>query len=178
MKAFVFGNGQGYTRTQDLDGRMTSYNLGSISRSVAYDSKSRISGFTHTASALDQTFSYDNLDRLAGWTAFGTGQQFSYDLNGNRTGVTIGASNYGDTISGTSNRLASTAGPTARSYAYDAAGTPAVTAVRSPMMSANGSSGPRTDRPPRTTRSTHSVSACGRVQGARRQSFTTTPVVE
>ena len=122
------------TRTYDLDGRLTSYPLGNGSqsglvRTVAYDSSSRITGFTHVdGSGVSQptwnhTFNYDNLDRLTGWGQNTTAYGYGYDASGNRTGYSPGANNYTNTIASTSNQLSSTTGPSpARSNTYDADG--------------------------------------------------------
>jgi len=65
---------------------------------VGYDADSRIMAFTHNQSACDQTFSYDNLDRLSGWSGFNSTQSFGYDLTGNRTSLSIGGSSYPYTV--------------------------------------------------------------------------------
>jgi uncharacterized protein RhaS with RHS repeats len=41
--------------------------------------------------AFNQTFGYDDLNRLSSWTASSTSQAYQYDLTGNRTRLTIGA---------------------------------------------------------------------------------------
>ena len=119
-------------RTYDLDGRVTSYQIGSgIVRTVAYDAASRVSTMTHASAGgevfdpatLNQSFGYDNLDRLTGFTAQNTSQSFQYDATGNRTQATFGASASNSTVSTTSNRLTAASGPLpAKIYAYDAAG--------------------------------------------------------
>lgn len=120
------------TRTYDLDGRVTSYNLSNgIVRSLAYDAAGRITAMTHSGSGgglndptlLNQSFGYDDLDRLTGVTAASTSQAFLYDANGNRTQASFGASLYNTSVSSTSNRLTAAAGPLpAKTYTYDAAG--------------------------------------------------------
>ena len=83
----------------------------------------RISGFTHNQSAFDQSFGYDNLDRLSGWSGFNTTQGFGYDLTGNRTSLSIGGSGYAYTVQSTSNRVTQTAGPGGvKSFGFDVAG--------------------------------------------------------
>jgi RHS repeat-associated protein len=120
------------TRTYDLDGRVTGYPIGNgIQRTVAYDAANRITGMTHAGAGggvsdptiLNQSFGYDNLDRLTGFTAANTSQAFQYDATGNRTQATFGASSYVSSVSATSNRLTAAGGPLpAKSYVYDAAG--------------------------------------------------------
>lgn len=120
------------TRTFDLDGRMISYPLGSaVQRTLTYDAANRITAMTHSGAGtgandpanLNQSFGYDNLDRLISYTAVSTSQAYQYDINGNRKQATFGASVYTSVVSSTSNRLTSAAGPLpAKVYSYDAAG--------------------------------------------------------
>lgn len=140
VKGWSWGNSSetavnGYARTYDLDGRVTSYNLGNALttgtlRTVAYDAGSRIISYTHTGasttpvpSSLNQTFGYDVTDRLKSNGSATTNRSYSYDDSGNRTNFGIGSSNYANTISATSNRLMATAGPLpAKTNSFDAAG--------------------------------------------------------
>ncbi|MCE3261106.1 MAG: Repeat family protein [Pseudoduganella sp.] len=116
--------GLGYARTYDLDGRVTSYPIddqGTV-RTVSYNAANLITGYTHSgsplASGFDQSFTYDLIDRLTGFTRAGVTTQYSYDANGNRTAQTGGS--YA--ISTSSNRLASATLPNPRSFSYDSAG--------------------------------------------------------
>ncbi len=121
-----------YTRTFDLQGNLVSYPLGypgknGVIRTLHYDAAGRIIGTTHTgtsrASALDQTYLYDDLDRLTGFNATSTSQRYAYDQNGNRSQITFGGASYGYTLSTTSNRLNASAGPAPRKInTYDKAG--------------------------------------------------------
>jgi len=123
VKGFLFGNATPYTRTFDLSGRIASYTLGSLTRTVGYDASSRITAFTHNQSAYDQTFSYDNLDRITGWSGFNSTQGFTYDLTGNRKSLVIGANSYSYTVQSSSNRVTQTAGPGgSKSFGFDATG--------------------------------------------------------
>jgi RHS repeat-associated protein len=124
VTGFTYGNATTYSRSYDLDGRVSAYTLGNLSRTVTYDAASRITGFTHANPTYDQTFGYDNLARLTSWTNNTTSRTFGYDTVHNRTSETIGANNYTYSYPGTSNRLTSATGPIARSYTYDAAGNP------------------------------------------------------
>ena len=122
-REWTLGNGQVYTRTFDLDGRVTTYPLSpGVVRTVQYDAGSRITGMTHANSALNHGVGYDNLDRVVSWTQGSSNQAYGYDLSGNRISHTIGANTYTHTISSASNRLISISGPTARTYKHDAAG--------------------------------------------------------
>jgi RHS repeat-associated protein len=124
-----------YKRTFDLDGRITSYPLGTagqsgLVRTVNYDASSRVTSFVHTtagtgvaAPTFDQSFSYDNLDRLIGITTSTSTQAYVYDANGNRTQVRYGASAYDYVMGPASNRVATVWGPQPGNYrSYDAAG--------------------------------------------------------
>jgi RHS repeat-associated protein len=136
VQSWYWGNStadavNGYARTFDLDGRITSYTLGNVQttgvlRHVNYDAAGRILGYTHegaSAVVLDQTFAYDNLDRLTGSQSATTNLGFAYDANGNRTQATIGGNSYANVIGTGNNRLMSTTGPApARSNLHDAAG--------------------------------------------------------
>ena len=125
LKTFTFGNGGNYQRAYDLDGRLSSYNLGAVTKSIVYDLASRIQSLSNPANASDlKQYGYDNLDRLIGYTAPGVAQGFGYDATGNRTSQTQGASTYPYAIDPASNRLLSAAGPTAKTYTYDANGSP------------------------------------------------------
>jgi RHS repeat-associated protein len=125
-----------YARAVDLDSRITSYPLGNpvnsgLNRSVVWDAASRITGYAHSGlgsgtaapANFDQSFNYDNLDRLTGFTGASSTQAFQYDLNGNRVAGSFGATSFINTISASSNRLASTTGPApAKTNTYAAAG--------------------------------------------------------
>ena len=139
VKGWQWGSGStaapnSYTRTFDLDGRLTSYPLGSMAgantgllRTLSYDPNSNITSATHTgpanAASLNQTYAYDPLNRLTSFVTPAATQTYAYDLNGNRTNLAFGAVNYPYVSSASSNRLTSTQGPLpAKRNTYDAAG--------------------------------------------------------
>ncbi|WP_230585659.1 RHS repeat domain-containing protein [Ralstonia solanacearum] len=135
---WTWGNGTAYTRSFDLSGRLTQFPLGAttgtgatpngLSRTVNYDAASRITAYTHTdtsgstATAANQTFGYDDQDRLTSYLPANSSQSYSYDANGNRTGQTIGGASYTQTIDPASNRQTASTGPTPTTNSYDAAG--------------------------------------------------------
>ncbi|WP_275761197.1 RHS repeat domain-containing protein [Ralstonia pseudosolanacearum] len=139
---WTWGNGTAYTRSFDLSGRLTQFPLGAttgtgatpngLSRTVNYDAASRITAYTHTdtsgstgsstATAANQTFGYDDQDRLTSYLPANSSQSYSYDANGNRTGQTIGGNSYTQTIDPKSNRQTANTGPAATTNSYDAAG--------------------------------------------------------
>ncbi|NHZ82204.1 type IV secretion protein Rhs [Massilia sp. CCM 8695] len=128
-------NQYAHVRTYDLDGRISSYTLGSPSangvvRTVNYDAASRIKGYTHTGSgtapspaSLNQTFGYDELDRLTSYSGNGTTQTYAYDATGNRIKAGFGANSYTNTVDPLSNKLSATTGPgSAKTNTYNGAG--------------------------------------------------------
>ncbi|MEF9388526.1 RHS repeat-associated core domain-containing protein [Ralstonia solanacearum species complex bacterium KE056] len=140
--AWTWGNGTAYTRSFDLSGRLTQFPLGAttgtgttpngLSRTVNYDAASRISAYTHTdtsgstgsstATAANQTFGYDDQDRLISYVPANSSQSYSYDANGNRTGQAVGGNSYTQTIDPASNRQTASTGPVPATNSYDAAG--------------------------------------------------------
>ncbi|NHZ66461.1 RHS repeat protein [Massilia genomosp. 1] len=128
-------NQYAHQRTYDLTGRTSSYSLGSpsangIVRTVIYDAANRIKGYTHTGTgtvpspaSLNQTFGYDELDRLTSYSGNGTSQTYAYDASGNRIKAGFGANSYTNTIDPASNKLTATTGPVpAKANKYDGAG--------------------------------------------------------
>jgi RHS repeat-associated protein len=125
VASWIEGNGAGYSRTFDQDGRVTTINLpGGGSIALTYDADSRITGFNETGLS-NKAFSYDGLDRLTYYTGGGGAfQSYAYDSNGNRT-------SFSDNLQGislnyaydpASNRLLSVSGSSNETYSYDAAG--------------------------------------------------------
>lgn len=124
VKGFTWGNGLAYARTFDADGRLLSFPVGASTRTITYDEAGRITWITDSGTpGLDLNAGYDVLDRLTSSVGYPANQSYSYDANGNRTSVTIGATSYPYTVASTSNRLNATAGPApAKTLTYDAAG--------------------------------------------------------
>jgi RHS repeat-associated protein len=121
-----------YLREFDGMGRLKSYPMGptgagGVLRTVNYDAADRIKSIVHTgppnATRLDQSYMYDDLDRLTRVEGANFSQAFDYDANGNRTQARFGSSTYTNTILATSNRLDRTSGPApAKTNTYDNAG--------------------------------------------------------
>ena len=125
----------------DSFGQLVSYPLGKPDgsgtaagqiRTISRDAAGRITGFSHTNNAtatptptpsLEQSYTYDNLNRVLSSSSGGVVTQYSYDATGNRTSKVINATTYTNTVSPTSNRLTQVqdVGGTA-SLQYDAAG--------------------------------------------------------
>ncbi len=122
-----------YTRTYDLDGRVTTYPLGApsaggLTRTLTYNAASLITAMTHTgaadAASYDQTLTYDDLNRLISYNTSTASLGYSYDATGNRTQLRVGAATYTSYYPWAySNRLSSNTGPApAKNNNFDAAG--------------------------------------------------------
>lgn len=124
VKSFVLGNGQAYSRSIDLDGRVASYSLGAKSFGIGYDAASRIEFISETGvPANTNNYTYDALDRLTGAATPGTPYAYTYDAVGNRLTRTAGSSTDTYTYGTSSNRLASIQTPSGpRSFVLDANG--------------------------------------------------------
>ena len=124
VKGYTLGNSQVYSRSLDLDGRISSYTLGPQSFGLGYDAASRIqfiSEFANPANA--NTYDYDGLDRLTQAVTPSTPYAYSYDAVGNRMSRSAGTSTDTYAYSSSSNRIASiqtSSGP--RSFVFDANG--------------------------------------------------------
>jgi RHS repeat-associated protein len=122
---------QAHNREFDSAGRLVRYRLGAVVRDIAYDAADRIGGYSHLdvataapsagATALDQSFGYDELSRLTSISTASASWSIGYDANGNRTGVTLNSTASAYTTAATSNRLTAITNP-ARSLGYDNAG--------------------------------------------------------
>jgi len=125
VKSFTLGNGQAYSRSIDLDGRIATYTLGAQSFGIGYDAASRIEFISDLGTpANSNTYGYDGLDRLTQAVTPSTPYAYSYDAVGNRTSRTAGASTDTYAYSSSSNRIASitpSSGPV-RSFVFDANG--------------------------------------------------------
>jgi len=86
---------------------------------------------------------------------------YTYDANGNRTSVTIGANNYPYTVAAASNRLNATAGPSpAKTFTHDAAGNVTADGTQTFVYSNRG-------RMSSTTRGSSTVSASAHTASVR-----------
>ncbi|MDB5870680.1 MAG: Rhs protein-like protein [Ramlibacter sp.] len=137
VTGWLWSDGKARTISYDSGGNIASYTLGDptgtgnkagVVRTVLRDAAGRITGYTHTNSgsavtSLDQSFGYDNLDRLLTATVNGASTGYSYDDTGNRTAKTVGGSTYTTTVAISSNRLTQVqdVGGTA-TIQYDSAG--------------------------------------------------------
>ena len=125
-----------YFREFDLQGRITRLPFGNILnggviRTITYDAAGRITKTEHVGSGqpgdlaanLNQSYGYDDLDRLTSFSGNGTSARYQYDASGNRIQLAYGGQTFTNTISPTSNQLQKTTGPVASKLnIYDAAG--------------------------------------------------------
>ncbi|QOJ24279.1 MAG: RHS repeat protein [Gammaproteobacteria bacterium] len=123
-KSWVWGNGQAYTRSFDLDGRLKTHSAGGDTRTLIYDPASRITQTTGPDPVYNRSYDYDVLNRLISQSDNSGFKLWDYDPNSNRTQAQFGATGYPYTIASDSNRLMNVAGPVAKTYSYDAAGYP------------------------------------------------------
>jgi YD repeat-containing protein len=121
-RQWSFGNGRIVSRGFDADSRLVSYPLGNSTRILSFDDAGRITHIGDSNPALNQGIQYDALDRVTAWATQLYNQGYSYDAGSNRTAARFGAVNYGYSVAPGSNRLQSVAGPTAKTYQFDAAG--------------------------------------------------------
>jgi YD repeat-containing protein len=121
VKGFTLGNGQSYSRSIDLDGRIASYTLGTKAFGIGYDAASRIEFIADLAvPANSNTYGYDDLDRLTSAVTPGTPYAYGYDAVGNRTSRTAGSSTDTYFYGSDSNRIGSIQTPSGlRSFAFD-----------------------------------------------------------
>lgn len=97
---------QAYTRSFDLDGRITGYTLNNQVQAITYDAGSRIISINQLNNPARQaSYGYDNIDRLTSFQTTQSNQSFGYDAVGNRTSQTLGATGTAYTYGTNSNRL-------------------------------------------------------------------------
>lgn len=111
------------SRLYDLDGQLSSYTLAGVTKQLSYANTGNITSLLEVGNAAnDQSFDYDGLYRLTDYSGLGDTHVYGYDANGNRTAQVINGTGYGYSLETDNNRLQSVAGPTAKTYAYDALG--------------------------------------------------------
>jgi YD repeat-containing protein len=120
IQGYTLGNGQAYSRSIDLDGRISAYTLGSQTFGIGYDAAGRIEFIAEAGSLTNRNdYGYDALDRLTSASTPGVPYAYSYDAVGNRTSKTVGAATEAYAYSATSNRIAAVG---VRSFAFDTNG--------------------------------------------------------
>lgn len=113
LKSLTFGNGQVYSRSYDLNGRMTSFTLNGQAQTVSYDAASRVTGVTDGGNTGNsRSYGYDQLDRLTSELYPNSSRSYAYDAVGNRTQSTLNAATTNYTYAAASNRLTQAGGST------------------------------------------------------------------
>lgn len=119
------GSGNTYARSYDLAGRVASVTLGDDTRNLEWDAANRIVQSVDNKIALPataanlQTYNYDNLDHLTQYLNTNTQQDYSYDLDGNRTRRTTDGNAVDYDYATNNNQLMATS---TKHYSYDAVG--------------------------------------------------------
>ena len=125
VKSYTLGNGQSYTRSYDLDGRIASYSLGAKQFNLGFDAASRIASIAEYGNAINtNNYGYDALDRLTQALLPNKSVNYAYDAVGNRLLRTVGANTDLYAYASTNNQLVSittVSGPL-RSFQFDANG--------------------------------------------------------
>jgi len=121
MSGWTSSNGLVNTLSYDTDSRLTGISTGSVqSLGFGYDAANRIVAVTNGIDgSMNQNFGYDDESRLLSLYSGADIESYQYDANGNRTNQVINGTSTPDTVSTTSNQLASFG---AQSYGYDAKG--------------------------------------------------------
>lgn len=141
-KSMRLANGQTWTSTMDLEGRLQSYTLGGSTWTLSWDAAHRLTQISNGDPTQAQSFAYDGLDRMTSFTSNPRDQSFTYDTSGNLTSKfdRVG-SNPGQTdsftIAANSNRMTQIAN-LAIGYGYDAAGNRTTTPTTTHTYNAKG----------------------------------------
>lgn len=119
-RTWRWGNGQDYTRTTDLDGRIAKYSLGGGERSVIFDAVGNVKEILDSIDPEQhQRFGYDKLDRVTDYFSganFGLREHYEYDAAGNRTSATINGTTFPYVYGEGTDFLASVAGPAIKKW--------------------------------------------------------------
>lgn len=137
-KSWVWGNGQPYNRSYDLDGRLTQHSVGTDIQTLTYDAAGRIIGTSQTSPIYNRSFEYDVLGRLIRQADNISTRLWGYDANSNRTHEQSGSMIFPYMLDTGSNHLLQVAGPVARIYTYDAAGNPLTDGITHYAWDASG----------------------------------------
>lgn len=126
VKSWRWGNNQEYLRTTDLDGRLSTYSLGSSRREIKRDDFGHIMAVNDAVDpSLTQRYEYDKLDRVTDYFVGSSAtplEHFDYDKNGNRTAAAIAGKTFTYGYLPESDFLLSVSGPIARQWQSDPTG--------------------------------------------------------
>ncbi|HZP93721.1 MAG TPA: DUF5675 family protein, partial [Burkholderiales bacterium] len=138
-KSWVFGNGESYSRTLDLDGRVSGFTLAGASQTLSFDAASRITASSYfPIPAQSLSYGYDSLDRLTSTVTPSTNYSFAYDANGNRSSKTVGSVTKTYAYPSTNNKLSSITSGSTVTYTHDANGSVTSDGVNSFTYDARG----------------------------------------
>ena len=113
-----WSNGSTYTRSFDLDGRITSAKLGPNTRSYAYDSAGRMSSYADSGAGTT-SLGYDEADQLRTYSGPQGSTTFAWDTNGNRQSEVINGIPNSYNYEANSNRLSYIPGVRGMTYNVD-----------------------------------------------------------
>ncbi len=125
IKSLIFGNGLSTAYTFDQDYRLTDAVTDNNTHSLtyAYDLGDNISTITdNNDSTRNQSFTYDNLDRLLSGNGIYGSLSYTYDVVGNRLTETKNSVTDTYSYATTSNQVQTITGGQINSFTYDAAG--------------------------------------------------------
>jgi YD repeat-containing protein len=106
VRLLTFGNGKSSARSQDLDGRTTSFTLNGQRQAISHDAASRVTAINDAGNPLNNvSYGYDSLDRLTTFLTPETGGTYAYDAVGNRITKSSGAADTTYAYAADSNRL-------------------------------------------------------------------------
>ena len=106
VKQVTFGNGQGQTRTYDLEGRPATYSLPSQNLALTYNEAGDITKIGDPAvTASVNNYVYDALSRLERMYSSTSNYMYQYDAVGNRTQRTLMWTPTDNLYGGAGNRL-------------------------------------------------------------------------
>jgi len=136
---WTWGNGVMASRSYDLDGQVTGYDLAAQTRTLTYFPNGNVNTITDPSTAgNNQTYGYDAINRLTKYSGGTETQVYGYDANGNRDSLTLNGTAYTSVVIPGSNRLESAGGPVAKVYSYDLAGNVISDGVHSYQYDARG----------------------------------------
>ncbi len=127
VNGWTWGNASTASRAYDLRGLPTTISFAGSNQTLGYDNAGQV--ISQLDSVFNVNYDYDLLGRLTDFTnntvppaPLPASQVMTYDANGNRASLTEDAVLYAYANQTNSNRVLSTAGPTAKTYSYDLAG--------------------------------------------------------
>ena len=124
LTGLSFGNGIVLSQTYDQDYRLSTLAATGVQNlTYSHDPAGNISAIADAITPTrNQSFAYDDLNRLTAANGVYGAYGYAYDLSGNRIAQSRPAANDAYSIALSSNRLTQITGSVTRSFTYDAAG--------------------------------------------------------